>query len=79
MIDLYTIQQALDGAGASSNTSNLSIDVEFSDVGFDSLDMFNLFVELERITDHQIPDNEIDKLTTPQAVINYYASIKQSM
>ncbi|WP_337881101.1 acyl carrier protein [Rheinheimera sp.] len=75
MVDLDMIKNALESSGASANTEALQADMTFSDAGFDSLDMFNLFVELEQHTGHQVPDSKIDELNTPNAVIQYFAKL----
>lgn len=72
MVTLEMIQNALESSGGSGT---LALDQTFADSGFDSLDMFNLFVELEQVTGHQVPDDKIEDLNTPQAVINYFANI----
>lgn len=51
------------------------LDKTFEEAGFDSLDMFNLFVELEQLTGHQVPDELIDELTSPAALIAYFSKL----
>ena len=75
MVTLESIKNALEASGGSGTLSDLALDKTFSDSGFDSLDMFNLFVELEQLTGHQVPDDKIDQLNTPKAVIEYFAKL----
>lgn len=76
MVDLEMIKNALGESGASEDTSKLALDMSFEDAGFDSLDMFNLFVELEQQTGHQVPDEKVDELNTPAAIIAYFTSAR---
>lgn len=49
-------------------------DQNFEDLGLDSLDTFNVFVELEALTGFQVPDDDVDKLNTIDNVHAYFAS-----
>ena len=49
----------------------------FEDLGMDSLDVFNIFVELETITGHQVPDSEIESLQTVNHIHSYFASMAE--
>ncbi|MDK9762851.1 acyl carrier protein [Vibrio sp. D420a] len=73
MVDLEMIKVALGESGAMSDVGGLSLDVTFKEAGFDSLDMFNLFVELEQKTGHQVPDELVEELNTPAAIIEYFS------
>ena len=75
MVNLEVIKKALEESGAAVDTQGLVLDISFEDAGFDSLDMFNLFVELEQLTSHQVPDEQIDELTTPAALIAYFTKL----
>lgn len=47
-------------------------DATFEELGMDSLDVFNLFLELETITGKAVPDEEIDNIGTINAVLGFY-------
>lgn len=47
-------------------------DATFEELGMDSLDVFNLFLELETITGKAVPDEEIDNIATLNAVLEFY-------
>lgn len=62
--------------------SNLDIEVDVSEVtnettleslGIDSLDVFNLLVDIEAKTGKQVPDDDVDKLTTIQSIVEYFS------
>lgn len=46
--------------------------LSFEELGLDSLDVFNLFLELETITGQVVPDEDVDRLLTIADIINYY-------
>ncbi|ARD23257.1 MULTISPECIES: acyl carrier protein [Shewanella] len=75
MVNLDVIKKALEESGAAVDTEGLVLDKTFEEAGFDSLDMFNLFVELEQLTGHQVPDELIDELTSPAALIAYFSKL----
>lgn len=47
-------------------------DMEFKALGIDSLDFFSVLTELESITGKNIADEDVDKLNTISAVVNYF-------
>lgn len=75
MVNLEIIIKTLEECGTAVDTQKLALEISFEEAGFDSLDMFNLFVELEQLTGHQIPDEQIDELTTPAALIMYFTRL----
>lgn len=75
MVNMEILKTALDNSGADMDMQQLELDTLLTEVGLDSLDIFNLFVELEQHTGHQVPDLMVDDLTTPAAIIDYFSSI----
>ena len=49
-------------------------DKDFTELGLDSLDVFNIFVELEVLTGVQVADNEIEKLQTIDSIHSFFAA-----
>jgi acyl carrier protein len=47
-------------------------DAIFGDLGLDSMDIFNLFLELETITGKVVPDEEIDNINTIDDILKFY-------
>lgn len=41
------------------------------DLGFDSLDMFNILLEIETLTGHAVPDEDIESLQSIQGIYEY--------
>ena len=56
--------------------SEMLTDQKFEDMGMDSLDVFNIFIALEAITGHMVPDSEIESLQTVDDIQKYFESIK---
>ncbi|GIU50285.1 hypothetical protein TUM4438_35730 [Shewanella sairae] len=44
----------------------------FKELGLDSLDLFNFFLELDALTGKQIPESEFDKIKNISDVIEIY-------
>ena len=47
---------------------------EFSDLGLDSLDVFNILVELETLTGIEVPDSDIEKVQTIDDIHTYFTA-----
>ena len=76
MINIENIREAIKNAELQMDAYSISTDASFRDVGMDSLDIFNVFLEIEKSFGIQIPDDKIDKLQTIEAIQNYLNSIK---
>ena len=55
------------------DTKSTPVDVKFSTLGIDSMDFFNVLIELENITEKKIPDSDVDNLTTIKELVDYFA------
>ena len=54
------------------NDCEIPNDASFTnDLGIDSLDLYEVFVGIEKEFEIKIPDEEAEKLRTPSSVINY--------
>jgi len=75
MLKIDVVMDAMNAAGISLE-SDISIkdnqNVLFEHLGLDSLDLFNLFLELENLTDRAIPDEEIDNFKTISDILTKY-------
>lgn len=63
-----------------NRTLNLSLDPVttpqdegFKSLGIDSLDFYNVLIELEAVTGRKVPDEDVDKLTTIQSLVDYFS------
>ncbi len=52
---------------------NTPVDVNFKSLGIDSLDFYNVLVELETITGRKVPDDDVEKLSTIKSLVEYFA------
>lgn len=48
-------------------------DAKLKSLGVDSLDIFNVLVELENATGKKVPDEDVEKLTTIRSLIDYFS------
>ena len=69
------VKKALQQAGVDAEIDTIEPTDSFKKLGLDSLDLFNLFVELETITGIQIPDEDIEHLTSIKAVLEYHEKL----
>lgn len=73
---MLTEQDVIDiigGLDINIDISNIANDTTLKSLGMDSLDIFNLLVELETKTGIKIPDEDVDNLTTINAIVKYFA------
>ena len=66
--------------------NNLGLDLELDpqntspheslrSLGIDSLDVFNILVELEELTCQKVPDGDVDKLTSINKIVEYFDQV----
>lgn len=72
MLTEQNVRDAMKKSGVTADISSLPVDGVFTENGLDSLDLFNLFVELEQSTGVQVPDEDVEKLNTIQDVLTYF-------
>ncbi|MFZ5573402.1 MAG: acyl carrier protein [Thermodesulfobacteriota bacterium] len=71
MINEGQIRAAMKAAGVDINVDKIAVDTSLRDAGMDSLDMFNLFLEIETAFQIKIPDEAIENLQTIEEIRNY--------
>lgn len=72
MLTETQIKQAMKSSGVSADIDGLGRDDVFSENGLDSLDLFNLFVELENVTGETVPDDDVENLNSIQDILDYF-------
>jgi len=73
MITEQQVKNAIIAAGIDADVNTIGPNDNLRDHGIDSLDFFNLLLELEYLGGKKVPDEEIDKMKTIEALIQYYA------
>jgi acyl carrier protein len=73
MITEQQVKDALVAADIDVDVSAISLKDDLGDHGVDSLDFFNLFLELEDVGGKKIPDDQVDQLNTIEAIVQFYA------
>ena len=74
---VIVLQEVLDRISKSFNIEpeKLSRDTSFvTDLGFDSINMLELMSMIEEIADCEIPDEDLEKLTSVGSTIAYFES-----
>ena len=71
----FQIEEIMQNAGLAVDLqSPIPTNEEFSELGLDSLDVFNIFIELESQAGIQVPDSDIEKLQTIDNIHAYLAA-----
>lgn len=72
MLTEVDVKQAMAESGVTADVTDLGAQQSFSEFGLDSLDLFNLFVELEDKTGVTVADEDLDKLKTIDDVLDHF-------
>lgn len=59
--------------GISVDINEVKDDTTLKSLGIDSLDVYNLFIELEMKTGKNVSDDDVDKLTTINSILEYFS------
>ncbi len=73
MLNEKDVIDIIKGIGIDINTNKISREVTLASIGIDSLDIFNILVELEEKTGQKVPDEDVDKLTTINSIVQYFS------
>lgn len=57
----------------SLDPKNTPVDVNFKSLGIDSLDFYNVLVELETMTGRKVPDDDVERISTIKDLVEYFA------
>ena len=72
MITEQQVKEALVAAGIDIDINGIDNTKSLKEYDLDSLDFFNLFLELENIAGKTVTDETVDELTSIDAIVNYY-------
>lgn len=59
--------------GVSVDINEIKNDTTLESLGIDSLDVYNLFIELEVKTGRNVSDDDVDKLSTINSIVEYFS------
>lgn len=71
MVTHEKIYQILKIVDPDFDVSKIDINKNLRDYGFDSMDVFNIILQLQELLHIEIPDADIDKLTTVASIFEY--------
>lgn len=72
MLNEESIKAAMKSAGIGVDIESIPVNGKFADYGLDSLDVFNLLLEVQEQTGREIPDNDVPKLDCIAAILDYF-------
>lgn len=67
------IKEIIKGIGSRADVDTLKADIPLSEQGVDSLDMANIFLNLEESFNVKVPDEDINKLQSIDDMVQYFA------
>jgi len=67
------ILEVINELGIILDSEKISYDAPLTSLGLDSLDIFNLLVELEGKTGKKISDSDLEKVDTIKKLVAYYS------
>ena len=74
-INLQILSQALSDIGINAVISNAEL--SFEEAGLDSMDIFNLFLELETLTGKKVSDVNLEKFTKLADILDKYDELSE--
>lgn len=74
MLTEEQVKAAMRAAGISVDIDAIGLNDKFRDRGLDSLDVFNLLIELQAETGREVPDKDVPLLDSTAAILNYFKS-----
>lgn len=72
MLTEEQVRAAMRAAGISVDIDAIELNDKFRDRGLDSLDVFNLLIELQAETGREVPDKDVPLLDSTAAILNYF-------
>ncbi|OFX08808.1 MAG: hypothetical protein A2516_08610 [Alphaproteobacteria bacterium RIFOXYD12_FULL_60_8] len=74
MLSEQNIRDAIANAVLNFDSMTLDPKMDFVDAGLDSLDLSSVLLELQEHQGFDVPDEDVDKCTSIQAMLDYAAS-----
>jgi len=68
---IENVKEIIVEADVLGDVDEMKSDVALSEQGIDSLDVVNVYLLLEEKFDVQIPDEDLDKVTTINSIVEY--------
>ena len=59
--------------GFTLDPANTPVDAPLKSLGVDSLDIYNILVELENKTGKAVPDGDVENLSTIKEIVAYFS------
>ncbi|KAF1070185.1 MAG: Acyl carrier protein [Pseudomonas citronellolis] len=72
MIDLNAIGQAMQAAGIDLPLASIDPDQTLASQGLDSLDSFNILLELQEMTGISVGDDQVEGLNTLNNIVAFF-------
>lgn len=73
MITADSVKKLMVTAGINVDIGTIVNDVPLRDLGFDSLDVYNLLSELQEYTSIDVPESEINNLQSVNDFVDYFS------
>lgn len=71
MLTIEQIRSAIAASGVQFDAQNIDINATFESLGMDSLDNFNIIIEIQDRTGLEIPDSDLGQLQTIAGIAEY--------
>lgn len=71
MFDVNAVVEIINKSGSSVEVKVGDENVSFSELGLDSLDVFNIFIELQEAIGKEISDEIVDQLVSISDIVLY--------
>lgn len=72
MLTIEQIRNVIRSSGVDIDALSMPVKKNFSALGLDSMDVFNILIELQNITGIEIPDEDIKILQSIEKICEYF-------
>lgn len=73
MITVEQVREAISAAGVDCDAATLDVSETFEDIGFDSLDIYNIIIEVQGVVGVEVPDSDIERLQSISSIVEYFS------
>lgn len=73
MITIEQVREAISAAGVDCDSAALDVNETFESIGFDSLDIYNIIIEIQGVVGVEVPDSDIEKLQSIDSIVDYFS------
>ncbi|MCL6419720.1 phosphopantetheine-binding protein [Aestuariirhabdus haliotis] len=73
MITPENVREAMSRTGVNIDISKIPDEGNLTEHGLDSLDIYDLILEMQEVTGLEVPDDDVEKLNSINNIVSYFS------